>query len=71
MRFDEGRPLEIDIYLPELHLGFEYQEQHHYFTSHYGTTTLAEYQERHKRKKERNLRNKKYYVDHCSLLVEF
>lgn len=61
---DSGAPLEIDVYLPEYRLGFEYQvsqatsfppsnrikDPHHYFQSSYGTYTLAEYQERDKRK---------------------
>jgi hypothetical protein len=45
--------LEIDIFIPQIKLGFEYNESHHYFTSHYGKLTLLEYQEKDQRKKER------------------
>lgn len=40
---DKGYPLEIDIFIRDLNIGFEYQDPHHYFPSSYGTTTLEEY----------------------------
>eukprot|EP00026_Physarum_polycephalum_P003067 Phypoly_transcript_03076.p1 GENE.Phypoly_transcript_03076~~Phypoly_transcript_03076.p1 ORF type:complete len:846 (+),score=126.53 Phypoly_transcript_03076:232-2538(+) len=47
-----GDPLEIDVYLPDYKLGFEYQDPHHYFQSRYGKATLEEYQKRDKMKRE-------------------
>lgn len=55
----KGTFLEVDIFLPRLHLGFEYQDPHHYFHSTYGAHTLAEYQsrdaEKHRQAKEKGL----------------
>jgi len=39
-----GSPLEIDIYIPRLKLGFEYQDQHHYISTWYANDTLEGYQ---------------------------
>eukprot|EP00026_Physarum_polycephalum_P003700 Phypoly_transcript_03714.p1 GENE.Phypoly_transcript_03714~~Phypoly_transcript_03714.p1 ORF type:complete len:765 (+),score=114.78 Phypoly_transcript_03714:31-2325(+) len=50
MKANSGLPLEIDIYLPALKLGFEYQDAYHFFHSSYGATTLEAYQARDKLK---------------------
>eukprot|EP00026_Physarum_polycephalum_P001510 Phypoly_transcript_01512.p1 GENE.Phypoly_transcript_01512~~Phypoly_transcript_01512.p1 ORF type:complete len:1104 (+),score=195.39 Phypoly_transcript_01512:246-3314(+) len=47
-----GSPMEIDVYLPDYKLGFEYQDPHHYFHTNYGKVALTEYKERDKMKKE-------------------
>eukprot|EP00026_Physarum_polycephalum_P002177 Phypoly_transcript_02182.p1 GENE.Phypoly_transcript_02182~~Phypoly_transcript_02182.p1 ORF type:complete len:962 (+),score=179.47 Phypoly_transcript_02182:307-2886(+) len=52
VRGDHRASLEIDVYLPKLKLGFEYQDPHHYFHAHFGSSTLQEYQERDQRKKK-------------------
>eukprot|EP00026_Physarum_polycephalum_P000781 Phypoly_transcript_00782.p1 GENE.Phypoly_transcript_00782~~Phypoly_transcript_00782.p1 ORF type:complete len:944 (+),score=105.33 Phypoly_transcript_00782:1215-4046(+) len=56
MKGERGAPLEIDIFLPSLNLGFEYQDPHHYFDKHYGSYTLSEYQDRDKRKQVQAVR---------------
>jgi hypothetical protein len=49
---DTGDYYEVDLFLPELKLGFEYQEQHHFQPqAHMEGHSLAEIQVRDKRKK--------------------
>ena len=43
IRSKSGVPLEVDVYIPRLVLGFEYQDPHHYFHSSYGSSNLHEY----------------------------
>eukprot|EP00026_Physarum_polycephalum_P002498 Phypoly_transcript_02505.p1 GENE.Phypoly_transcript_02505~~Phypoly_transcript_02505.p1 ORF type:complete len:743 (+),score=67.33 Phypoly_transcript_02505:95-2323(+) len=53
LRSTTGRFLEIDVFLPELKLGFEYQDEMHYFQNQPNLcSTLTEYQERDKLKSE-------------------
>eukprot|EP00026_Physarum_polycephalum_P001762 Phypoly_transcript_01764.p1 GENE.Phypoly_transcript_01764~~Phypoly_transcript_01764.p1 ORF type:complete len:946 (-),score=154.63 Phypoly_transcript_01764:299-3136(-) len=48
---ENGFPLEIDCYLPEHKLGFEFHEQHHYFEGQYSQLlSLSEIQKRDKSK---------------------
>eukprot|EP00026_Physarum_polycephalum_P003805 Phypoly_transcript_03820.p1 GENE.Phypoly_transcript_03820~~Phypoly_transcript_03820.p1 ORF type:complete len:752 (+),score=55.45 Phypoly_transcript_03820:18-2273(+) len=51
---DEFGPksLEIDIFLPSLRVGFEYQDPHHYFHSVFGKETLDSYRARDEKKKQ-------------------
>eukprot|EP00026_Physarum_polycephalum_P003145 Phypoly_transcript_03154.p1 GENE.Phypoly_transcript_03154~~Phypoly_transcript_03154.p1 ORF type:complete len:822 (-),score=127.19 Phypoly_transcript_03154:90-2411(-) len=49
---DAGVSLELDVYLPDYKLGFEYQDPHHFFNSSYGAYTLSEYKRRDKVKQE-------------------
>jgi hypothetical protein len=54
IRFASGKFMELDIYVPELKLAFEYQgEQHYGFHRHYGPS--KEQVERDKIKKEVSL----------------
>lgn len=46
---DSGKALEVDAYLPEMKLAFEYQDPHHYFHSNYGNYSLTEYLYRYPR----------------------
>eukprot|EP00026_Physarum_polycephalum_P002322 Phypoly_transcript_02328.p1 GENE.Phypoly_transcript_02328~~Phypoly_transcript_02328.p1 ORF type:complete len:917 (+),score=144.55 Phypoly_transcript_02328:40-2790(+) len=43
LKSENERSLEIDIFYPDLQLGFEYQDPHHYFTVTFGAMALSEY----------------------------
>lgn len=34
LRFDSGQPMQLDVFVPELKLAFEYQGEQHYQTIH-------------------------------------
>jgi len=42
LRYPTGTYFEIDIWIPDLNLGFEYQEKHHYGSTWYTHNTLQE-----------------------------